>query len=164
MKHISINVLEEIKNILPDTLEKDLQDDDEEICPVCHGLGVVLDNNIYRIEGDTSEDAKKSVFPYNHQAINFCPNCFNGVIRLCKYCNKPLKKGLTQCDCTDYKFREEIANKVRHQETIDKAIEIDINDIDSDIWFYDENMDRYFPDIDTFVEYYKDESLVAGEK
>lgn len=76
MKHISINVLEEIKNIFPDTLEKDLQDN-EEICPVCHGLGVVLDNNIYGIKGDTSEASKKLRFPYNHQAIKFCPNCFN---------------------------------------------------------------------------------------
>ena len=65
MKHISINISEEIKNILPDTLEKDLQDN-EEICPVCHGLGVVIDNNPYGIQGDTSEAAKKSMFPYNH--------------------------------------------------------------------------------------------------
>lgn len=53
MKHISINVAEEIKNILPDSLEKDLQDN-EEICPVCHGLGVVIDKNVYGIKGDTS--------------------------------------------------------------------------------------------------------------
>ena len=40
IKHISLNVSEEIRHILPDTLEKDLQDN-EAICPVCHGLGVV---------------------------------------------------------------------------------------------------------------------------
>ena len=33
-------------------LEKDLQDH-EDICPVCHGLGVVLDNNVYGVKGDT---------------------------------------------------------------------------------------------------------------
>lgn len=40
IKHISLNVAEEIKKILPVTLEKDLQDD-EIICPVCHGLGIL---------------------------------------------------------------------------------------------------------------------------
>ena len=64
MRHISINVSEEIKNILPESFEKDLQDN-EEICPACHGLGVVIDNNLYGIQGDTSEAAKKSMFPYN---------------------------------------------------------------------------------------------------
>lgn len=90
MKHISINVSEEIKNILPSTLKKDLCDD-EEICPVCNGLGVVIDNNIYGIKGDTSKAANKSMFPYNYQAIKFCPNCYNGVIRLYmldKWCKK----------------------------------------------------------------------------
>ena len=71
IKHISLNISEEIKCILPNTLEKDLQDN-EAICPVCHGLGVVLSNNIYGIKGDTSEAARKSRFPYNHQAIKFC--------------------------------------------------------------------------------------------
>ena len=107
MKHISINVSEEIKNILPDTLEKDLQDH-EELCPVCHGLGVAIDNNIFGIKGDTSEAAKKSMFPYNHQAIKFCPNCFNGVIRLCQYCGKQIRKGsIDSCDCEQYKAKEE---------------------------------------------------------
>ena len=39
IKHISLNVVDEIKKILPVTLEKDLQDN-EIICPVCHGLGI----------------------------------------------------------------------------------------------------------------------------
>ncbi len=68
MKHISINLSEEIKNILPETLGKDLCEN-EEICPMCHGLGVVLDNNVYGIKGDTSETVKKSMFPYNHQVF-----------------------------------------------------------------------------------------------
>lgn len=71
LKHISINVSKEIKSILPETLEKDLCDN-EEICTVCNGLGVVLDNNVYGIKDDTSEATKKSIFPYNHQAIKFC--------------------------------------------------------------------------------------------
>jgi len=37
LKHISLNVSEEIKHILPDTLEKDLQEN-EEICKNEEGM------------------------------------------------------------------------------------------------------------------------------
>ena len=155
MKHISINVSKEIKNILPETLGKDLQDH-EEICPVCHGLGVVLYNNIFGIKGDTSEVAKKSMFPYNHQAIKFCPNCYNGVIRLCAYCGKPLPRCTSRCDRKQYKAKEEEEKRIKYQEKISKAEEVNIKDINLDIWFYDEQTDDYFSDIDYFVDAYKD--------
>ena len=156
MRHISINVSEEIKNILPDTLEKDLQDN-EEICPVCNGLGVVVDNNIYGIKGDISDAAKKSMFPYNHQAIKFCPNCYNGVIRLCHYCGKQIPKGyIDRCDCEQYKQKEVEERRIKYQEKISKAEEVDFKDIDSDMWFYDELTDDYFSDVDSFVDAYKD--------
>lgn len=156
MKHISINVSEEIKSILPETLEKDLQDY-EDICPVCHGLGVVLDNNLYGIKGDTSEAAKKSMFPYNHQAIKFCPNCYNGMINLCKYCGKQIPKCyIDKCDCKQYKAKEEEEKRIKYQEQISKAEEVNIKDIDPEMWFYDEQTDDYFSDIDSFVNSYKD--------
>lgn len=156
MKHISINVSEEIKNILPDTLEKDLQEH-EAICPVCHGLGVVIDNNIYGIRGDTSEASKKSMFPYNHQAIKFCPNCFNGVIRLCRYCGKQIRKGsIGYCDCTQYKTKEEEENRIKYQEKIAKANEIVLKNVSTGMWLYDEQMDDYFSDINSFVDAYRD--------
>ena len=156
MKHISINISEEINNILPDVLEKDLQDY-EEICPVCHGLGVVIDNNIYGIKGDVSEAAKKSMFPYNHQAIKFCPNCYNGVIQLCQYCRKQISKGyIDKCDCEQYKAKEEEQKRINYQEKIEKAEEVGIKNIDSEMWFYDEQTDDYFSNIDSFVDAYKD--------
>lgn len=163
MKHISINVSNEIKNILPDTLEKDLQDN-EKICPVCNGLGVVVDNNIYGIKGDTSEDAKKSMFPYNHQAIKFCPNCYNGVIELCEYCGKPLPRNTLRCDCEQYQAKEEEEKRIKYQEKISKAEEVDIKDIESDMWLYDEQTDDYFSDIDYFVDSYKDFDEYESDK
>lgn len=155
IKHISLNVAEEIKHILPDTLEKDLQDN-EAICPVCHGLGVVLDNNIYGIKGDTSEAAKKSRFPYNHQAIKFCPNCYNGVITLCEYCGKPLPRGRLKCDCEQQKAKDKEEKRIKYQETIEKTKEVYISDLPGDTWFYDEQTDDYFSDIECFVDSYKD--------
>lgn len=126
MKHISINVSKEIRSILPETLEKDLCDN-EDICPVCNGLGVVLDNNVYGIKGDTSEAAKKSMFPYNHQAIKCCSNCYNGVIHLCQYCGKQIQRGyIDKCDCEQYKAKEEEEKRMKYQEQISKAEEVNI--------------------------------------
>lgn len=156
LKHISLNVAEKIKNILPDALEKDLQDN-ETICPVCHGLGVVLDNNIYGIKGDTSEAAKKSMFPYNHQAIKFCPNCYNGVIRLCEYCGKPLPRGILKCTCEQQRAKDEEEKRIKYQETIKKAKEIELKD--TSYYMYDEQSNQYFSDKDEFVEHYWQEYL-----
>jgi len=151
LKHISINVSEEIKNILPDTLKKDLMDN-EEICPICHGLGCVISNNPYGIKGDTSEAARKSYFPYNHQAIKFCPNCFNGVITLCEYCGKPLPRGRLKCDCKQQKAKDEEERRIKYQETIARATEVDLKEVPT--YLYDEESDRYFADKNEFVEYY----------
>ena len=43
---------DEIKKILPVTLEKDLQDD-EIICPVCHGIGILKQD--YRFGHDLTD-------------------------------------------------------------------------------------------------------------
>lgn len=161
IKHISLNVSEEIKRILPDTLEKDLQDN-EAICPVCYGLGVVLDNNIYGIKGDTSEVARKSMFPYNHQAIKFCPNCYNGVIRLCEYCGKQLPRGILKCTCEQQIEKDKEEKKIKYQETIEKAKEIDIESVST--YLYDEQTDHYFAEIEDFVDEYKDNTDYGNDE
>lgn len=162
MKHISINVLKEIKNILPDTLEKDLQDN-EAVCPVCHGLGVVLSDNVYGIKGDTLETAKKSSFPYNHQAIKLCPNCYNGVIDLCEFCGKQIERGyISKSDCEQYKAKEKEKKRIKYQEIIAKAKEVDIQSVTT--YLYDEETDHYFNAIEDFVDEYRDNTNFANEE
>ena len=153
IKKISLNVAEEIKNILPETLNKDLQDD-EIICPVCHGLGVKMWNNPYGIKGDTSEEAKRSMFPYKHQSLLPCPNCYNGVVNLCEYCGKQLPKGRLKCDCEQQKEKDEEEKRIKYQETIDKATEIELKD--TSYYIYDEQSDKYFTSEDEFAEHYWD--------
>lgn len=161
MKHISLNVTEEIKNILPGTLEKDLMDN-EIICPACQGLGIVLANNVYGIKGDTSEVAKKSMFPYNHQAIKFCPNCYNGVIRLCEYCGNPLPRGRLKCDCEQQRVKDKEEKRIKYQETIEKAKEVDIEFVST--YLYDEQTDHYFAEIEDFVDEYKDDTEFENDE
>ena len=151
MKKVTLNTQEEIKRILPDIIIKDLTDD-EEICPVCHGLGVKLWNNPYGIKGDTSDVAKQSMFPYNHQSLLPCPNCYNGVIRICKHCGKQLPKGRTKCDCPQQKSIDRKEKEAKYQATINKAKIISWKD--ANYFVYDENSDRYFTDADDFAEYY----------
>jgi len=157
MKHVSLKVSDEIKHILPDTLKKDLQDN-EIICPTCHGLGMVAVHNIYGIKGDTSELAKTSRFPYDKQSLSFCPDCFNGVVELCKYCNKPIVKGsIDKCDCEQYKEREKQEELKKYQELVIKAKEVQPEDVKTA--FYDDTNDKYYFNIGDFInDYYYDNS------
>ncbi len=158
MKHISINVSEEIKNILPDTLEKDLKEN-EEICSVCHGLGIIKKDYPYGIE----EDKKSSKINwYDNEYFVWCPNCYFGVIKKCEYCGKILPKGRLKCDCEKQREIDEKERRIKYQEAINKANEVDLKDIGSDTWLYDERTNDYFSDVDHFVNAYKDNEEFAN--
>ena len=161
MKHISLSVSEEIKHILPNTLEKDLREN-EEICSVCHGLGIVKRNQPYGIK----EDEKSSkVNWYDNEYFVWCPNCYFGVIKKCVYCGKILPKGRTKCDCEKQRENDEKERIIKYQETISKATEVDLKDFGSDTWLYDEQTDDYFSDVDCFVDSYKDnEEFTDGKE
>ena len=157
MKHISLTVKDEIKYILPYVLEKDLQDN-EIICPTCHGLGVVKRHQPFGLkEKETDEGYSSKMNWYDNEYLTFCPNCYTGVVRLCEYCGKPIVKGyVSKCDCEQYKAKESEKQRIKYQEKIVKAKEINPND--TEMMLYDEDSDRYFSDIDEFVEYYEDEN------
>ena len=160
MKHISLNVSEKIKRILPDTLEKDLQEN-EEVCPICYGLGIVKRNQPYGIK----EDKKSSkVNWYNNEYFAWCPNCYFGVIKKCEHCGKILPKGRLKCDCEKQREIDEEERKIKYQKTISKATEVDLKDVGSDTWLYDEQTDDYFSDVDYFVDAYKDNEDFANDK
>ena len=149
MKHISID----LNTILSGTLEKDLIDN-EAICPICQGIGVVKENNRYGLIEDTSEVAKKERFPYKHQSLVPCPNCYNGVIKLCEFCGKPFNRHMNKCDCSQYREKEEKEKKIKYQDTINKAKEIDWSS--ATYFVYDEESNRFFNDECEFEDYYWD--------
>jgi len=51
-KPIEISDVEYIQKLVHINMHKDLQDG-EEVCPWCHGTGVVVVDNEYGLEGDT---------------------------------------------------------------------------------------------------------------
>lgn len=150
IKHISLNVSEEIKHILPDILENDLQDD-EIICPVCHGLGIIKQDYRFGIEEDDTEKSFKLNW-YDNEYITLCPHCYFGRLKTCKYCGKVLSKGVNRCDCECFLKQEREEQIIKYQETINKAKEIDLKD--TSYYMYDEQSDEYFTDEYEFAEHW----------
>lgn len=91
IKTMYINVPDTARRILPQYLIKDLQKN-ERICPICHGLGVRIVDNVYGIKDDTSEAGQCEIFLYKNQSLSFCQSCYNGVQKLCPYCGKPYNR------------------------------------------------------------------------
>lgn len=114
----TVKIKDAFAELLGATLIKDLHDN-EDICPVCHGTGLCIRDNPYGLSDDP--DKQLGHFPYKHQSISSCPNCYNGVVRYCPDCGKQLPRSRTICDCEAVQQRrlQEAARK--EQELIDKA-------------------------------------------
>jgi len=150
MRKVEVDIEKEIKELFPKTLIKDLQDN-ERVCPECHGLGMRIENNIFGIHGDTSEEAKKSHFPYKHQALSFCQHCYNGVQRLCPYCGKPYKnQAYLHCDCVGQKLADEEIKTMKLEDKVSKAKEVQESDVET--MLYCEEFDKYYDSTDDFFE------------
>ena len=145
-----INLYEAVRKSFPKILVKDLTEN-ERICPVCNGLGMRIENNIYGVTGDTSEAAKRNLFPDKHQAFSVCRNCFNGVQQLCPYCKQPYKnQAYLHCDCEGQKKVDEEERKKKRNEKVANAVEVDEKDIDT--MLYCEETDSYYWDSDEMID------------
>lgn len=147
-----VNLYEAIQKSFPKILIKDLKEN-ERICPTCNGLGMRIEDNIYGIKGDSSEAGRKYHFPYKHQALSFCQNCFNGVQRLCPYCGQPYKnQAYLHCDCEEQKKVDEEERIKKWNEKVSKAVLVDEKDVDT--MLYCEEFDKYYDTVDDFVNDY----------
>ena len=148
MQHISINVAEKIKNILPETLEKDLTDN-EKICPVCQGFGIIKRDFPFGVKNNSGSDW------YNNEYFALCPNCYFGVVKLCEFCERPLSKNTRRCDCDEYKKHETEKIKKNNQKMINRAIEVEPKDVST--YLYDEETGRYYAEVEDFVDELQEE-------
>ncbi len=111
------------------TLEKDLLEG-EEICPTCGGLGMMPHNNRYGLSGENHPSGKH--FPYQKQSYGYCPTCYNGVVKRCKFCGEIGRKGYIEpepnCRCEGAeKLRDEKRDQ-KERETWEKAEKISLAD------------------------------------
>lgn len=149
---VEINTQEAVKELFPITLVKDLTEY-ERICPVCHGLGMKIDDNNYGIKGDTSECGKKYLLPYTHQALSFCQSCFNGVQKLCPYCGEPYKnQGYRHCDCVGQKNADIKEQFKKWKELFNKAVIVNEKDIDT--MLYCKEFNKYYNSTKDFFDDY----------
>jgi len=147
-----VNLYEAIQKSFPKILIKDLAEH-ERICPVCNGLGMRIEDNVYGIKGDDSEAGRKYHFPYKHQALSFCRSCFNGVQRLCPYCGQPYKnQSYMHCDCEGQKKADEEEKIKKWNEKVSKAVPVEEKDVDT--MLYCEEFDEYYDTVDDFFDDY----------
>lgn len=147
-----VNLHEVIQKSFPQILIKDLAEY-ERICPVCNGLGMRIEDNIYGIKGDTSEAGRRYHFPYKHQALSFCRSCYNGVQRLCPYCREPYKnQAYLHCDCEGQKKTDREKKDKEREERFAKAVVVNEKDVDT--MLYCEEWDKYYDTVDNFFDDY----------
>lgn len=152
---VLVDIQDTAKKILPQYLIKDLQEH-ERICPICHGLGMRIENNVYGIRGDKSEAGQREHFPYKHQALSFCQSCYNGVQKLCSYCGEPYKqRGYCHCDCEGQKKADKEKRMMKWEETVVKANEVQESDVTT--YLYCEEFDSYYSEVNDFFEEYERE-------
>lgn len=113
-----VNIEDAFGELIGKKLIKDLHDN-EEICPVCHGTGLRIEDNPYGLSDDP--DKRAGQFPYKHQSIRFCPNCYNGVVRFCPDCGKQIPRYRTLCDCDAVVQRRQQEENRKEKERLEKA-------------------------------------------
>lgn len=145
MQHISISVSEAIKDLLPDTLEKDLMEN-QRLCPICGGLGIIKRNHQFVLHSGKTPEW------YDDEYFIWCPNCYFGVQSLCEFCGNPIAKGVSRCNCEKSLEKEEMERQKRYQDKIDRAKKINLKD--ASYFLYDEESEQYFPDENDFADYY----------
>lgn len=151
-RRVEIDLHKAVQKSFPKILIKDLTAH-ERICPVCNGLGMRIEDNVYGIQGDESELGRRYRFPYKHQSLSFCRSCFNGVQRLCPYCGKPYKNQYyAHCDCEGQVEADEEQRINNWNEVIAKAKEVSETDVKT--MLYCEEFDEYYSDMDEFFDNY----------
>jgi len=117
-----------INNLVNVNLRKDLHDK-EEVCPWCHGTGLVVEDNLYDFANEKYR--QNGYYPYNHQTLTFCEHCYNGVIRRCKLCGEIMPRATWKHDCAEQKKIDEKERSDKYIQMLDKAIELPSSSLDN---------------------------------
>ena len=155
---------EYMEQLLNVKLRKDLHDN-EEVCPRCHGTGWIITDNPYGLSDDPNKQA--GVFPYKHQSLSFCPNCYNGIIHRCKLCGEVMPRGYLKHNCQAQMdaSRRELESK-RKQALIDAPFappEI----LEKSYFFYSDIFgynEGYFDSWDEFFDYWHENGESNGDE
>jgi hypothetical protein len=131
IRHEQIDVPEMLKQCFGDTvtLIKDLQEH-ERVCTACRGLGCIKRDSPFALAEDKQRGHWTPGFPYHQEYVGPCPNCYNGIERLCEHCSEPLNRGYTSgtywCNCqgADTERRRQADEKEQERVTAAKRVPI----------------------------------------
>lgn len=136
-EHVTIDITAALREVFGETvtLVKDLTPT-ERICTTCKGLGIVKRGQNYGL----GEHDKPS-FPYEHQFVGHCPDCYGGVQRLCAFCHEPVRRGFTELghDCQAARKAEWDRAREREAERIAQAPRVQLADYDGDMLYDDDD-------------------------
>lgn len=143
-----------MEKLLNATLRKDLHDN-EEICPYCHGTGLVIRDNPYGLSDDPNKQLGS--FPYTHQSVTFCPHCYNGIIHRCDKCGDIIQKGFLKHDCKAQREEKEKEYIQKRKQALNNAPFATPEILENSLFFYSDNYgenDGYFEEWEEFFEYW----------
>ena len=153
-KTVFVSDPEYIQNLVNAHLRKDLHGN-EEICTHCRGTGLKIRDNSYGLSDDPNKT--NGLFPYKHQAISFCPHCYNGIIHRCKHCGQIIPKGHLKCDCQKQREIDAVELEKKCRERLDRAQIAPPEVLEQSYFFYSDdygNDDGYFSDWNEFFDYW----------
>lgn len=97
----------QIDGVIEYNLTKELAEN-EIICPTCKGFGLMVYENPFYLKDEQANKFDKHVV----ESLGYCPDCYNGKVKVCPYCGRKLKKN-SPCDCQGAKkeFLKEIERR-----------------------------------------------------
>jgi len=155
---------EYMESLINANLRKDLHRN-EEICPYCHGTGLVIRDNPYGLSDDP--DKRLGLFPYNHQSVIFCPHCFNGIIHRCEQCGEIIERGFLKHNCKKQReINEKEYARKRKQALIDAPF-APPDVLEKSYFFYSDDYgydNGYFSDWEEFFDYWHENGEVNEDE
>lgn len=145
-------------------LKKDLSEN-EEVCSFCHGTGLVISDNVYGIHGDPNKQF--GMFPYKNQSVNFCPRCYNGVVRRCKLCGEIMDRGVLRHNCEEQQKIDKQELEEKREQRFNEAQLISIEEAGKYFYLYSEDISfnqGFFSNWDEFFEAWENESQLKKNK
>jgi hypothetical protein len=139
-------VFVDVNILMSRKLQKDLKDN-EVLCPVCGGLGLVKRTQDYGIRGVNHASGK--MFPFKYENMQECHNCYNGIVTICKYCGQPNRDknnihAETNCQCKGASDARKAERVQKELETWQKAEKVPYSEaLKRFEMLYIESYDRY---------------------
>ena len=117
--------------------------ENEVICTDWGGSGLRIDERPFGIKGFNHLNGQ--MFPFKKQTIVSCQSCYNGVRKLCTYCQQPLPRHTNQCSCEKAEWERKEEGLKKEIEKFESAEKITLDEaLKKYVFLFVDNWDKYF--------------------